>query len=208
MVLDEGRKAANFHGRWRQRRTETSKHRVKSPGNTGGAFRSLRSRIAFTSLHPLVYLGALLGLIGALALPWVRVKVSLVLTFNLDFKLLENAWLTGITIGVLVLTLLLVHWRRAGAWAALIGGVACLGIIGTYAYAMAAKAFHILGLLKNIPLIGGPLSEFARNITSVAPAPGFLLFAAGSLLILTGGILLVGRGRRWGSGVPSQPNLS
>jgi LPXTG-motif cell wall-anchored protein len=33
-------------------------------------------------------------------------------------------------------------------------------------------------------------------MTSVSPAPGFIIFAAGTLLILSGGILLVRRGKR------------
>ena len=152
--------------------------------------------IAFHPLYLLVYLGALLSLIGALALSWVHVKITFLLQVNLDFKLLENAWLTGITIALLAAILLLLHWRPVGGWAAVVGGAGCLVIIGIYAYAMAAKAFRLLGLLKNIPLIGGPLSDFTRNVTSVSPGPGFIIFAVGTLLILIGGIMLLRRGKR------------
>jgi len=176
---------------------------VNETGETGATISEVQAypcaRKRFFAFHPLyllVYLGVLLGLISALALPWVHVKITVLLQFNLDFKLLENGWLTGITVALLVAILLLIHWRRVGGWAAVAGGVGCLAIIGIYAYAMAAKAFHLLGLLKNIPLIGGPLSDFARNMTSVSPAPGFIIFAAGTLLILSGGILLVRRGKR------------
>lgn len=158
--------------------------------------RGWRNSIFFSPLHVLVYLGVALGLISALAMTWVRVRITVLLQFNLDFKLLENAWLTGITVALLIVTLLLAHWRRLGGWAAVVGGAGCMVIIGIYTYGMAAKAFHILGLLKNIPLIGGALNDFARNVTSVSPDPGFILFTIGTLLILAGGILLVRRARR------------
>ena len=128
--------------------------------------------VAFSPLHLLVYLGVVLGLIGTLALPWVHVKITILLQFNLDFKLLENAWLTAITVVLLLAIIPLVHWRRAGGWAAVAGGAGCMVIAGIYAYGMAANAFHILGILKSIPLIGGPLGDFARNVTSASPDAG------------------------------------
>lgn len=167
-----------------------------------------RSHFSFNPLNLLVYAGVVLGAIS-LALAWVNVKVTFVLTVTLPFKLWENVWLGGITVALLAAVLVLVHWKRAGGWAAVVGGVGCLAIVGIYAYGMAAKAFHILGLLRNIPLIGGPLSDFARNLVSPSPAPGFILFVLGTILILAGGILLVRRGRqpRATRGLPQQ-NLS
>ncbi len=157
--------------------------------------RRRKTPFGFSPLNLPVYLGVVLGFIS-LALAWVNVKVTFVLTVTLPFKLWENAWLGGITVGLLTLILVLVHWKRAGGWAVIVGGVGCLAIIGIYAYGMIAKAFHILGLLESIPLIGGPLSDFARSLVSPSPAAGFILFALGTILILAGGILLVRRGRR------------
>lgn len=173
--------------------TETSS---TTPGNSNrlGAF------FTFSPLNLIVYLGVILGLIAALALSWVNVKVSFILQLVLPFKLWENTWLLWITVALLAAILLLIHWRPITGWAAVVGGIGCVAIIGIYIYAMAAKAFRLLGLLKNIPLIGGPLSDFARNITSVSPAAGFILFVAATLLILIGGILLVrkrGKQRGW-----------
>ncbi len=155
----------------------------------------LKQKCNFDPLNLLVYLGVILGLIS-LALSWVNVKVTFVLTVNLPFKLWENAWLGGITTVLLIAILVLVHWKRGAGWATVVGGVGCLAIVGIYAYGMVAKAFHILGLLRNIPLIGGPLSDFARNLVSPSPAPGFILFVLGTILILAGGILLVRKGRQ------------
>ncbi len=193
MVLDAGRKTPVPSGSKGGKGLD-ERDKAGSPAESAPR-RQVMRLAAFSPMNLLIYLGVILGLIGALAFSWVNVKISFILQIVLPFKLWENAWLLWITVALLVAILLLIHWKPVGGWAAVIGGAGCLAIIGIYIYAMATKAFRLLGLLKNIPVIGGPLSDFARNITSVSPAAGFILFVVATLLILTGGILLVRRKR-------------
>jgi hypothetical protein len=155
----------------------------------------------------LVYAGLAVALAGALAGPWVNVTWSrFILRLEFRFGLSDNSWLMAVALIILVLTLFLMHFRVLRGWGALGGGLACLAVVAIYAYALAAKAYGLLGILHDltreltshgIPFVGEAIEEFVLGgISSVTPAAGFLLFCGGTALIVAGGILEVRRFKR------------
>ncbi|MHB8781246.1 MAG: hypothetical protein ACYC55_07660 [Candidatus Geothermincolia bacterium] len=150
-----------------------------------------------------VYAGLALSATGALGLPWVRVSWSrdlFVLTTRVqrDFALTDNAWLAATALTVLVMIAFLAHVPRMRGWGEMAGGLACVGVIAIYGYGLATEAFEVLGILgdltSSLGQLGLPADEvrdFLLRGVGVSPGSGFMVWCAGTALILAGGIMNV-----------------
>lgn len=144
--------------------------------------------------------------VSTVGLNWVTVEIEfkdplLGLTWvdqNFDFKVLENQALSWIIIGLLVLCLVSIPWRRPVAWSGWFFCLALLGCFAFYLYALIDQAYDVLGfvdallgLVRMIPVFGPKLAEMTRqavmdSIKSVKPQAGLYLFAAGNLILVAG----------------------
>ncbi|NPV59123.1 MAG: hypothetical protein HPY75_05610 [Actinobacteria bacterium] len=152
-------------------------------------------------------IGCILCVFSALALPWARVSVtwkSLLFKADMDlgsytFKLTENAWLTAALVCLSCLCLAGLAWKRrswsVAAIASLLLSVGCavyLGLLFRDALDFLGLYRHLLELIRAIPVVGQAAEEMVRERLAFHALPhvGVFLFAAGTLLILAGGLLL------------------
>ncbi len=152
-------------------------------------------------------------LVSTLGLNWITVEVEfrdpiLGMTWvdqNYDFKVLENQALAWVIIGLLLVCLVSIPWRRPVAWSGWFFCLALAGCFAFYLYALIDQAYDILGfvdallgLVRMIPIVGPKLAEMTRqaimdSIKSVRPQAGFYLFAAGELALIAGTALRLRR---------------
>jgi hypothetical protein len=151
--------------------------------------------------------------ISTVGLNWVKVGVEFKDPFlgmtwvdqDFNFKVLENKTLSYVIIGLLVLCLFSIPWKRPVAWSGWFFCLALAGCLAYYLYALVDQAYDILGfvdallgLVRMIPIIGPKLAEMTRqaimdSIKSVRPQAGFYLFAAAYLALVAGTVLRLRR---------------
>lgn len=152
-------------------------------------------------------MGCALCVISALALPWARVSVTWKsLLFNADmdlgsytFKLTENAWLAAVLVCLPCLCLVGLAWKRrswsVAATTYLLLSVGCavyLGLLFRDALDFLGLYRHLLELIRALPVVGQAAEEMVRERLAFHALPhvGIFLFAAGTVLILAGSLLL------------------
>ncbi len=156
--------------------------------------------------------GCVLCIIAAAALPWARVDVSwrsLFLDTDIDlgaysFRLTDNPWLAAALIAVAALCLAGLLWRRQAGNVALAASLLLLCGSVAYVACLIEDAFDFLGfynrlleLVRGLPMVGPVVESVIRERLSISAFPhaGVFLFAASTLLIFTGGLLMKRRAR-------------
>lgn len=156
-------------------------------------------------------------------MPWARASLrwrSIITGGDLDlgtysFSLVENPWLAAAAVSVAALTIAGLAWRRRAALVGIAGSILLIGCATAYIIGLIDKAFDFLGLyesflelVRSFPLLG-PLVESVireRLVVDAVPHAGFIVFFAAAALMLTGGIFMARRNRRWrGLGLPIPP---